>query len=66
VASIIGKPGQGTNSDREKWVVFQGGRFPLPSAPAPPKRDVIYTQHWVVIDATTGEVDAWGLKNALP
>lgn len=53
-------------SQRETWVVFTQGRFPLPSAPRPLPEKVYFREHVAIIDATTGNIDAWGLRNRLP
>lgn len=70
VPAFIGKPNSVSASEREVWLVVLEGRFTPPRSlidPASPGyRKPIYGVCKVVMDATTGVIDIWGLQNELP
>ncbi len=72
VPALIDKPSTGSVGEREYWVVFLEGHFRLPRTvpgairPDGPVRGLYYGRSVTVIDATTGDIDIWGLRNELP
>lgn len=66
VPALIGKRSAGAPCEREFWVVFVEGRFKVPGGPMGFDRDkFLYTQCLATMDATTGEISTWGLRNDL-
>jgi hypothetical protein len=69
VVATVGITGSiATSSTREKWVVTIEGKFYEDSIPSyvDPKDIKGYRYLYAVLDATTGELDAWVLKEYTP